>query len=52
MQSEELVQEEEDWNIIINEDTVIDEQTNWLKEDKSPGRIISILHCWEIVQEL
>ena len=49
-QSEELVQEE-DWNIIINEDTVMSKLMG-LKEDKSPDRIISILHCWEIVQEL
>jgi len=43
-QSEELVQEEEDWNIIINEDTVMSKLMG-LKEDKSPDRIISILHC-------
>jgi len=37
-QSEELVQEEEDWNIIINEDTVMSKlSTGGLKEDKSPG---------------
>ena len=35
-QSEELVQEEEDWNIIINEDTVMSKLMG-LKEDKSPG---------------
>jgi len=35
-QSEELVQEEEDWNIIINDDTVMSKLIG-LKEDKSPG---------------
>jgi len=35
-QSEELVQEEADWNIIINEDTVMSKLMG-LKEDKSPG---------------
>jgi len=33
---EELVQEEEDWNIIINEDIVMSKLMG-LKEDKSPG---------------
>ena len=36
MQSEELVQEEEDWNIIINEDTVMSKLMG-LKENKSAG---------------
>ena len=35
-QSEELVQEEEDWYIIINDDTVMSKLIG-LKEDKSPG---------------
>ena len=34
-QSEELVQEE-DWNIIVNDDTVMSKLIG-LKEDKSPG---------------
>ena len=36
MQSEELVQEKEDWNIIINDDTAMSKLMG-LKEDKSPG---------------
>ena len=36
MQSEELVQKKEDWNIIINDDTAMSKLMG-LKEDKSPG---------------
>ena len=35
-ESEELVQKKEDWNIIINDDTVMSKLME-LKEDKSPG---------------
>jgi len=35
-QSEELVQEEDGWNIIINDDTVMSKLMG-LKEDKLPG---------------